>query len=72
MEESVETDPKFPLKRNSTSGEIGSNPDHEYYFLVKLQLMVTERKYGIFAMYTKTQLNSCSDRVGFSSHRKHY
>ena len=50
MEESIETDPKFPLKRNSTSGEIRLNPDHEYYFQVQLQLMVTERKYGIFAM----------------------
>jgi hypothetical protein len=56
MEESIETDPKFPLKRNSTSGEIGLNPDHEYDFQVQLQLMVTERKYGIFVMYTKRNL----------------
>ncbi len=56
MEESIETDPKF--KRNSTSGEVGLNPDHEYYFQVQLKLMVTERKYDIFAMYKNRTQNA--------------
>lgn len=56
MEESIKTNPNLTLKLNLASGEKEMNQDHEYYYQVQLLLIVTETKYGIFAMFTKRSL----------------
>ena len=52
----IENDTNFPLTYDENSHEFELKTSHEYYFQLQLQMFVTQRKYGIFVIFTTCDL----------------